>query len=193
MPIQDLLAVCSPPARVVDRPSLEQWAALEQQVGRALPPDYKALLDLFGSGAFGSYEEGGAFFDLIFTLSPGCTRDDLDAFALMLDLSEVIAEMKRQWPGDVPYPVWPEPGGLLYLGGTTTTHCIYWRTDGPPDTWTVAICDRPCEAWFHWEGDLTSFLAAMVTRRVPEWIIEGPSRFPLVFEDLDTLHTVQLA
>jgi hypothetical protein len=80
----------------------------------------------------------------------------------------------------------------LYVGGTTTTHCIYWKTSGEADSWTCSVCDRGCDNWFEWNGDLTSRLAAMATHQVPDWILEGPTSFPLVFRDLGSLNAGRL-
>ncbi len=194
MPLRELLAVCAPPARPIHVPTASQWSDLEALVGHALAPDYRALLERYGSGAFGAFDEQGSFFDLAFVLSPGEPpgKHDVNAIPLMMELTRTVADIKSQWPEQVPFPVWPEPGGLLYVGGTTTTHSIYWRTTGSEDAWTCVVGDYGCDNWFEWSGDLTSLLAAMVAGRVPDWIVAGVARFPLVFLDLDALERVRL-
>jgi hypothetical protein len=150
-----------------------------------LPSDYEAFLARYGTGVLGCYEDATSFFDLVKVLSPGypADRTGQNAIPLMMELTEVIGEIGRRWPARVPAPAWPAPGGLLYVGGTTTQHCIYWRAVGDDaDAWTCDVCDRGCDSWFHWDGDLTSLLAAIATKRVPDWIVEGPTKFPLVFE-----------
>jgi hypothetical protein len=194
MSLQQLIDVCAPPASPYNVPSAAQWDALEAYLGgRALPPDYRDFLDRFGSGSFGSDEDGG-FFDLTYVVSPALLPGEhvKNAIPLMMDLAGTIGEIRSESPKRVPYPVWPEPGGLLYAGGGTTLYDIHWRTVGDPKAWTCAVCDSACENWFDWEGDLTSLLAAIVTRRVPNWIVEGPTRFPLVFRDRATLANVRL-
>jgi len=194
MPLQQLINVCAPPARPYNVPSAAQWSALEASIGgRTFPSDYRAFLDRFGSGCFGSDEDGG-FFDLIFLLSPAPlpAEHGQNAVPLMTDLTGTLDAIRSKWPERVPYPVWPEPGGLLYVGGSTTQDGIYWKTTGEPEAWTCAIGDYACDNWFDWDGDLTSLLAAIVTRRVPDWILEGPTRFPLVFRDLATLMNTPL-
>ncbi len=194
MPLTDLLAVCPPPARPVNPPTAQQWGDFESLIGHALPPDYKAFLDCYGSGVFGVFTEDCSFFDLLFVVSPGQPPDkhDLNAIPLMSELTTTIGDINAKWPETVPAPAWPAPGGLLYVGGTTTTHSIYWKTDGAETSWTCMISDYGCDNWFAWEGDLTSLLAAIVTGRVPEWIIEGAPRTPLVFVDLDTASRARL-
>lgn len=180
MSLDQLLAVCSPPTQPANVPMPEQWNALEDRLGLTLPADYGALLAHSGGGVFGAYEADG-FFDLAYVLSPGEPRDKhgLAALPRMIGETETLAKIRSGHPRLV--PVWPDPGGLLYVGGTTTQHCIHWKTTGAPSDWTIMTCDRACDNWFEWHDDLTSFLAALVTNNVPDWIVEGPTRFPLVF------------
>jgi hypothetical protein len=194
MPLDQLIAVCPPPAAPLNPPTGEQWRALEAMVGHELPSDYKAFLSRYGSGVFGAFEPGGAFCDLVFVLSPGHPPDRhaLNAIPLTMELTQVVGDIKRKWPALVPAPAWPEPGGLVYAGGTTTQHCIYWKTTGAADAWTCAVSDYGCDNWFEFDGDLTALLTAIVTQRVPDWIIEGPTKFPLVFRGVGELEGVRL-
>jgi len=195
MPLADLLAVCPPPSTPSDVPTSQQWLDAEAAVGIVFPDDYNELLSRFGSGCFGVEMADGEFFDLAFTLSPGSERYDgeLAVVPLMKELTKTIGDIREMVPEQVPDFAWPEPGGLLYVGGTTTGHCIYWKTEGAPGDWSCAVCDRACDEWFYWPGDLTSLLAELVTRRVPDWILEGTNDRPLVFRDLDTLEAGRLA
>ncbi len=198
MSLDELLSVCVPPATPVYVPTAAEWRELETAVGQALPSDYKAFLARFGSGAFGcdqEDEDGPGFFDLLWVLSPGHPPDvhGMNAIPLMKDITAKTGEMRRRFPHLVPHPAWPDAGGLLYVGGTTTQHDIYWKTNGDEaDAWTCVMCDRGCDHWFDFPGDLTSLMAAAVTRRVPDWILEGPKKFPLMFRDIETLRRVPL-
>ena len=183
MPLKDLLLACAPPASPVDPPGADRWATLESRIGCALPGDYRSMAERYGCGGFGAYTESGAFFDLLYAVSPGCTHSPLDALRWMKERTEDMAVIRASYPLQVPSAIHPEPGGLLYAGGTTTLHSIYWRTAGAPDAWTCAVCDSGCETWFEWAGDLTSLFAAIATGRVPPWIVAGVPSFPLVFRD----------
>jgi hypothetical protein len=193
MAIDDILRVCPPPANPIQVPTDAEWRALEADIGLSLPTDYKAFLSRYGSGGFGSDERDG-FFDLSYVLSPGAPDDKhgQNAIPWMRRLTEDIHEIQQRFPHLVPFATRPADGGLVYVGGTTTQHCLYWKTSGSPDTWTLAVCDRPCDHWFEWNGDVTSLLAAIAERRVPEWITQGPTRFPLVFRDTATLEQAPL-
>lgn len=194
MPVDALLSVCPPPETPAYPPQPQHWAALEAQVGGPLPADYRMLVARYGSGVFGAYDDAGAFFDLLFVLSPAHPPGphDLNAVPLMTELTKSLADIQGRWPKQVPFPVWPGPGGLLYVGGTTTQHGLYWQTQGPADAWTCVVGDFGCDHWFFWEQDLSSLLAAVVSGHVPGWITEGAPRFPLVFRDIGSLENARL-
>jgi hypothetical protein len=191
MALDDIIRVCPPPEKPVQIPDTTHCTALESDLGITLPQDYKAFLARYGSGCFGAYEADG-FFDLAYVLSPAAPDDKHGQSALrwMKRLSDDIHAIQQRFAGKVPHPTGSAPGALVYVGGTTTQHCFYWRTVGAPDAWTIVACDRYCKPWFEWGGDITSFLAAMVERRVPDWLVSGPTRFPLVFTDIATLENV---
>jgi hypothetical protein len=188
MPLDDLLAICPPPAKPQDCPTPADWTALETQVGHRLPSDYKAFLARYGTGVFGCYEDRESFFNLVKVLVPHFPPDrrGLNAIPEMMRWTELIGELHRDLPDIVPLPAWPAPGGLLYFGSTPKLRSFYWRTVGDDaDAWTCDATDSGSENWFHWDGDMTSFLAAIAAKRVPDWIVEGATKFPLVFEALD--------
>jgi hypothetical protein len=134
MPLNELVQVCRPPLVAARPPEAEAWRNLETLIGSQLPSDYKALIELYGSGGFGSDAEDGTFFDLAFMLSPSQPADShgLNAIPLMSDLTSILRDIRHRFPDAVPHPVWPEASGLLYAGGTTTRNGFYWKTDGAP-------------------------------------------------------------
>lgn len=193
MSIDELVRVCAPPDRAVHVPNDAQWRALEAAIGVTFPADYRAYTERYGSGCFGAGEDDG-FFDLAYLLTPGAPADKhgQNAIPRMKEETETMAEMRAARPKRVTVPVFPEPGGILYAGGTTTQHCLFWKTDGAPDAWTTMACDRACHRWYAHAGDITSLLAAIVTREAPDWIVAGPTRFPLVFRDIEWLKSATL-
>jgi hypothetical protein len=194
MTLRELEQIVPPPVVPLHPPTAEHWQALEAAVG-PLPSDYVELATKYGSGSFGAEEGPGTFFDLAYFLSPGHPkqrRGDIGALPRMVDETDSLRELRQRFPDQVPTPVWPDPGGLLYAGGTTTRHAIYWKTKGKPDTWTCAVSDHYGDDWFEWNGDLSSLYLAIATANVPTWIVEGPTRFPLVFRDLATLSAMKL-
>lgn len=85
-----------------------------------VPADYPPLLETHGMGEF---------CDLIF-LGSGPE-----------DVMDYERETRSEDPEDYPYPLHPEPGGLLPWGGTSNGQPLCWVTAGEPATWSVVVWD----------------------------------------------------
>ncbi len=46
---------------------------------------------------------------------------------------------RGEWPEDFPYPLYPEPHGLLEWANTGDGDGLYWLTLGEPDSWPVVV------------------------------------------------------
>lgn len=71
----------------------------------------------------------------------------------------------------LPYPAFPEAGGLMALGKTEENSSWCWHTEGHPDTWTMLIIGDTT-AW-HYLGSLTRLLSDLVTGRVDCPVVPG--------------------
>lgn len=70
----------------------------------------------------------------------------------------------------VPYPIHPEPGGLLPWGYTGNGDWCYWVTDpsDEPDAWAIAIKGSRLPDWFDHAGPLVGFMVDLLSRRVQD-------------------------
>jgi hypothetical protein len=77
---------------------------------------------------------------------------------------------------EIPYPSYPEPGGLLPWGVTANGDWGYWITEpsGDPDAWPIAISVDRGPEWFRHPGPLTRFLVE---------VLEGSVRVPFFPDD----------
>ncbi len=104
------------------------WAEVHARLGWALPADYRAFVDTYGSGAFG---------DVLIASPRG--GGELDLFALLERKSAQIRGVARhEWEG----PVYPEPGGVIFWGETTSGHTCGWApTSADADKWSVVVIE----------------------------------------------------
>nr|MDT0658665.1 SMI1/KNR4 family protein [Micromonospora sp. DSM 115978] len=123
--MDDLVRRVPPPTVPVDGQG--DWAAAEATLGLSLPADFKALIGRYGRGEF---------CDLLFVYPPfgECTLVGYGVHMLDDDRRERI-----DFPEDYPYPLYPEPGGLLVWGATSNGDRLCWRTKGAPDDWPVVV------------------------------------------------------
>ena len=132
------------------------WEPVEAELGMALPQDYKDLMRLYG---FGSFLE---FLGLNVPVSENFNVRFVPQARLICDGFQSMRE-------DVPYPLWPEPGGLLPVGSTDNGDYLMWLTRGRPEDWGGVVWGRAFLSFELFDCDLTSFLAGLATGEiVPE-------------------------
>jgi uncharacterized protein (TIGR02996 family) len=114
------LRVAVPPPRRPNHPR-GSWAAVEEALGLRLPADYKAFLDVYGVGTLYALDIHHPF-----TIR-GDVREDWIRFAHRYDV--------------LPYPIFPEPGGLLPFGTLGDRGILGWLTEGAPHEWPFVYQD----------------------------------------------------
>lgn len=129
--LEQLHALAPPPSSPVATGTSSGWSDVERALGSSLPCDYKAIIDSYGAGEFG---------DQFALLNPF----DSDISNYLGDVSSLLDTYKDgrvHSPEQCPFPVWPEPGGLLTAGADMNGGTAFWVTFGKPDEWTVVSYD----------------------------------------------------
>jgi len=160
---------------MADRPrETFDWQTIEATLGLPLPEDYKRMAEVFPPGHFNGLAQLGR---------PGDDAHPRDEFlgfkALRLqDLRGQRAfAQEHDWPGTFPYPIYPEPGGLLPWGYDRRGHQLYWLTEAPdPANWpVVAVPDSyTFTDWRVFHTSTCQFLIDVVEGRIGEDIL-GPA------------------
>lgn len=127
MSIDELVAVCPPPKSPVH--ARGEWSAVEAKLG-ALPADYRALIETYGSGSFGDLTPLNPFdpnehVDLI-RAGQGVLAGDRHTRKTHFDHLESL-------------PLHPDAGGFLPCALLGNGGHVYWRTNGDPDAWPVYV------------------------------------------------------
>lgn len=151
------------------------WSEVEQRLDLPLPSDFRALVERFPWGIFRGHIVVG---------NPGLHRGKADLIAGM----SVVLDDMRDWgieEGLVPYPVYPEPGGLVPWGGGPGGAPICWLTIGAdPDAWQVVLGSSDFEIWENFAGGAARFILAVLTREFKSEIIkldDGPLFRPFLY------------
>jgi len=151
MTIEALIAVVPPPAGPQGA-FAGPWEPVEAHLGTKLPEDYKQLARLYGRGTF---------MELLSVNLPG-DRDRRGSLEGELRMAGAMVN----YGVPVPYPVWPEPGGLLNIGLTAFNDRLFWLTRGDPAEWRVVVWDRAFQRLETFDCDLTGFLAGLATGEI---------------------------
>jgi len=156
--IERLEAIVPPPAAPHEVPSAEEWAAYEEQLGAALPTDYRALITRYGTCGFDQF---------IWIFSPKAANQYFNLFGQGFAMLRGTREIRDQFGGEaVPYRLFPELGGLLTLGYTANGDMLFWKTLGSADRWTIVVNGTRSDDYEEFRMNLVTFLAEVLSGRI---------------------------
>lgn len=159
-----LAELFGPPGRPV---TPVPWRDSRAEVGIDFPADYRDFIDRFGGGVV-RHElavhapkawptDGYARFE-------GFVRDTTQDGGIGDYLAGAYEDGDFK---ECPYPVYPEPGGLLIWGNTLNADQLFWLTEGEPHEWPVAVWYRQLGEWDRFDGGFADFMLALVTGAYP--------------------------
>jgi hypothetical protein len=123
--MQDLIRLVTPPAEPVDADG--EWRSVWSSLGTELPHDYQDLVRTYGLGSF----------DDVVLWTPFTTRSWANLVVQARDFIDDYGPAREHDPLAFPYPIYPEPGGLLPWASTGDGDSLSWLTIGVPDDWPV--------------------------------------------------------
>jgi len=160
------------------------WTEIERGIGLRLPADFKLLSESFPSGRF------RRFVRLSKPERPETGPQRLDAFRMKQ--LETLRAWRPEGQGRFPYPLHPEPGGLLPWGAIVAGGYAFWLTEpsDDPDSWPVVIASQDCDAWARFDGPVSEFLVEVAAARYDTGgFTEGPVQ--VVFDESGEHKTAQ--
>ncbi|WP_327403413.1 hypothetical protein OG194_27165 [Streptomyces sp. NBC_01288] len=166
------------PSTASREPSADDWTEVEAYVASALPADFKAFLDAYGTGVI---------CDELVVFHPRGAGPLLDR---MRRIHETFGASRRRGPDFHPFPFHPEPGGLISWGyDHSGDEHFFWPCDPAPDRWKVVTHSHGTEPEV-FEGPFTAFVLDFVERlrdRKPEHGLDPEALEFLEPEDLAEL------
>jgi hypothetical protein len=169
--LERLRRLLPPPADPLEPGSPDGWAEVEATLGTALPGDFKAFTERYGSGKVD---------DFLYLFNPFAGGQDGN---LLVEKDRVLAgyaQTRARFPARLPLPPFPEEGGVLPLGRTDNGDELYWVTRGDPDDWPVALLESRAARQEVHPVSVTGFLAALAagdlaTAILPDAVVHRPS------------------
>lgn len=123
---------------------VRHWKEIEEEMGIVFPIDYKFFIQTHGEGSF---------FEFLEIISPFSPRKNG-----MLTTTKFYRENDVQ---DI-FPMYPDEGGLLYIGGDENSNSLFWLTQGKPDLWKIVYASEAIEEVVIYRYSLTVFLSNFV-------------------------------
>lgn len=132
------------------------WASIENSLGLTLPGDYKRLVEVFPDGRFQGF---------LRLIRPGDHKEDETQF---LGYYRHRLDDMRRWregePTRFPWPLYPEPGGLLPWGVSIRGDIFFLITDdADPDSWSVVFAANDFSRWKQASYSVCGLLIELVT------------------------------
>ncbi|HEX5102390.1 MAG TPA: hypothetical protein VFV87_01170 [Pirellulaceae bacterium] len=151
--LQSLLQFAPPPLRppAVHPPNDKSWRAVETHFGFELPPDYKLLIEHYGTGCWGGFLQ---------IFNP-FSRNRYNNQRLIIENSHLLCveepdppsshpEFLRAWNlfrsaararrAASPYDFYPaRPGLFPWAQGTDEAVTLYWLVSGEPSSWQTIV------------------------------------------------------
>lgn len=155
MSISALKKLVPPPDRPVQVGTLDRWREIERSIGIRFPRDYRDLVFCYGADLFAG---------LYYVFSPFAS-DYLETVQRKCD---ILRESRETEGADyVPYPIHPEPNGLLPWGGDENGNEYCWLTEGSPTKWPVVQNAVRGSGFQLHQCGITEFFTAIMERRIP--------------------------
>jgi hypothetical protein len=159
--------ILSPPLVPVEKGDRNSWPSIEQTLGIGLPLDYKLYIETYGSGCLDGF---------IWVLNPFSSNPNLNLLHGRESALRALQVLREQKAYELPYPLFPETGGILPWGLTDNGDVLYWLTKGEPGEWTVVVNASREPRTEHYPYSMTEFLAKILGRQIVSAIF--PDDFP---------------
>ena len=166
MAIQDITQVLTPPAHPFEQPVSREWMAVENRLGTSLPDDYKAFIEVFGSGTIDSF---------LWVLNPFSSNPNLNLEHQIKIQADVLEEL-ASYGEAIPFKSFPEKDGILPFAMSDNGDVLYWQTSDDPAQWKVVANESRGPDWAQFDLSMTDFLAQILKRQLVCTIF--PDSFP---------------
>ncbi len=152
MLIDELVEIAPPPASPVDIGGEEEWGTVTAYFGKALPVDYMAFIDRYGTVVLNR---------LLRVFNPFAQHKHQNLIDRFPNLLSIFSETKEEFPQLCPYPLMFEPGGLLPWGETIDGDVFCWTTSGMSGRWKTVVMNRYDEPQ-EFDHSMVAFLLAAI-------------------------------
>lgn len=156
----------------VQAPPAVDWERLREQTLLRFPSDYMELCRRYPPLRIDNF---------LGTFHPVEDEEGENLLSWAEDILGAAEDLIEEFPtlGLVPFPLYPVEGGLFPWGVTDNSDHLFWRTQGPPDGWTVVVAGHSYakDDWWEFNGSMSDFLTGIMTHEVrcPVLASEFPS------------------
>lgn len=136
--------------------SVVDWPVIAQSLGGlALPEDYKRVVENFPHGKFKEF---------VMVVRPGILGGSPGEYlGYFADRLDDLRDQREADRNAFPYPIFPEPGGLLQWADSGEGVWFFWLTEGAdPALWPVVWVDEEFTGWHRSAQTMSEFLLTLL-------------------------------
>lgn len=169
MELAKLLTLLPPPATPINVPSARDWNSVETYLGVCLPTDYKDFVEIYGTGKIDNF---------IIIFNPISGNEQLDILRQLAIQKDVLIELKL-FGENIPYDIFPAPGGILPLGRTDNGDILYWKTNVNL-SWSIVLNEARGPVWECFNVSFLEFLVGFLAGKIlcKAFPDDVPSQYP---------------
>ncbi|REJ98518.1 MAG: SMI1/KNR4 family protein [Planctomycetota bacterium] len=139
------------------------WEEVERRLGTPLPQDYKAFIEMYGTGHL---------CNLFYVLNPFSEHKAVELIRQCEKWQEEYTKLFQGYidKNDPDYRFLPHPArpGLLICIYSDDGDQIYWLTEGEPEDWTIVVEQHSWgEVFYLSEYRLEDFLISLLAKTLP--------------------------
>ena len=140
--------------------------------GGQLPTDYHEFVDAYGSGLFANFYRVN---------NPFSADEYLALVPASNSWAQMLREEKENDEDAVPFPIFPEAGGVLHWANDENGNTYYWQTVGLPDKWTVVQRQERGTGFKEHKYSMSGFLTGVLTKKIKALASGYPNKDSLMF------------
>lgn len=147
------------------------WVPLERALRLSVPKDYKSFVRIYGAGVIDEF---------LWPFSPNSVNQNLDLMTQINRQASVLRTIREKSVTDVPFPIFPETGGLLVWGISDNGDTLHWLTAGSPEHWPTIVFEARGPRWIRFNLVATELIVGLLTKRIrcPLFPADFPSERP---------------
>jgi hypothetical protein len=165
--LSGLKSIVRPPKIPEETSSEKGWLKVQERLGLTLPADYKDLIDCYGTGFLAGW---------ILPYNPFAKNETMNLFWILnlhhQSTNQIRGKSKSNWSIVAPYQLYPEPGGLLPWGRSSSFEItMFWQVEGKPDSWTTILYNLLRGEYEVWKYGLVDFLYRLYSRNIKSLLL----------------------
>lgn len=170
--IDELFSLLPRPPKPTEQGTAAQWGAVTSKLGGPLPTDYMQFIDHYGSGTINGF---------LTVFNPFSANPHVNLLDQMFVQLSVLRELRTNFPNELMFPLFFEPGGLLPWAASDDGDVFCWSTDSASGLWEVVTVPRS-DSPERFKLSMTQFLARGLTGQVttaalPPYFASGMGSF----------------